>query len=70
VEATSPRVDVCQSLDEIRRHIARMRPEDCCRKQPMVAGGRRTMVCSNSCAWQKLDLLVATASVDAEVLTP
>jgi hypothetical protein len=42
-----------------------MWPQDCCVKMPMVAGGKRTMVCSDDCPWQKLELLVANASVDA-----
>lgn len=49
---------------QLREQVARMRPEKCCKGAVMVAAGKRHDVCSDDCEWSKLELLVATASVD------
>lgn len=66
--ATRPRdgrADYAEAVDQIRRQVAKMRPEKCCKGTVMVAGGRRHEVCSEDCEWDRLELLVANASVDA-----
>jgi len=64
--ASRGRRPIVESVELVRLQVDRMWPEDCCAKMPMVAAGKRSMVCSDDCPWQKLELLVANASVDAE----
>lgn len=54
-----------ESVDRIRRHVGKMRPEKCCKGAVMIAAGKRHDVCSDDCQWAELDLLIANASVDA-----
>ena len=34
----------------------------------MVAAAKATMVCSEKCQWQKLEVLIATAMAEADIL--
>lgn len=57
--------DYAEAVEQIRRQVERMRPGKCCKGAVMVAGGKRLEVCSEDCEWERLELLVANASVDA-----
>jgi hypothetical protein len=54
-----------ENLQAIRKHVATMRPKECCQGATMKENGKEPYkVCSMDCQWQKLDLLIANAIVD------
>ena len=58
-----------ETLKELQDHVQTMRPEECCTPEPMIEVCKgTTMVCSNDCLWQKLDLLLATAMVYGDIV--
>jgi hypothetical protein len=59
--------EVIDCLNNIRQLVETLRPQECCQPQPITAGGKTSMVCSNDCHWQELEGNVATALVYAEV---
>jgi hypothetical protein len=54
-------------LELIRQQVSGMRPDKCCEETTITAGGITEPCCSPVCAWQKLELLIATAMAIAAV---
>ena len=50
-------------LKALLKQVEKLRPNPCCEKKPMLAGGVQTMECDLNCEWQKLDLLIANVSI-------
>lgn len=60
---------VVEGLQGIRKAVEKLRPEACCRKGTMCeSNGRKTQMCVSDCPWSKLELLIASTMVDAEIL--
>lgn len=58
-----------EDLQTLRRLFEEVRPEGCCGKATMRENGKgESIVCANDCEWQKIDLALATAMVDAEII--
>lgn len=59
-----------EDLQALRKLFDDVRPEACCRKGVMREVGKgESIVCVDDCKWQEIDLKLATAMVDAELIS-
>lgn len=57
-------------LNDLRHQIQSMRPKACCEKAIYhETGGKVSVVCANDCKWQKLERILATVMVDADLVS-
>ena len=64
-------MNLLDELKELRVLLKQVRPEKCCKGDIMVEHGKgESLVCSNDCKWQKIELILATAMIDAELTVP
>ena len=65
----TPATHSARDSQAIRGHATqRASRSSCCTKEVMVAAAKATMVCSEKCQWQKLEVLIATAMAEADIL--
>jgi hypothetical protein len=61
--------DLVERLNEFRKQVESAWPDNCCPKGIMrESNGRETVCCVDDCPWMKMQLTIATAMVDAEIL--
>jgi len=61
--------DLVARLNEFRKQIETSWPDNCCAKGIMrESNGRETLCCVDDCPWSEMELTIANALVDAEIL--
>lgn len=69
VSSAALAADLVQRLNAFRRQVEKSWPANCCAKGVMRENnGRETLGCVDSCPWNSMELTIANALVDAEIL--